>query len=161
MTAKRAALVISALLVAYLGFTASRAVDFIAAGGLVPVLLGLALLVFPALGAWVIWSEWRFGRATARLAAELAQAGALPVDDLPRRPSGRVERAAADARFAEVAAATRAEPAEPAAWFALSVAYDDAGDRRRARAAMRRAIALHRSPAGLLPETDGAGTPAR
>jgi Flp pilus assembly protein TadD len=29
------------------------------------------------------------------------------------------------------------------AWFRLGLAYDDAGDRRRARAAMRTAIRLH------------------
>lgn len=161
MSAKRAALVISVLLVAYLGLTASRALSFISAGGAVPVLLGLALLIFPALGAWVIWSEWRFGRATSQLAAELAEAGKLPVDDLPRRPSGRAERVAADARFAEVAAVVSAQPDDPAGWFALAVAYDDAGDRRRARSAMRRAIALHAAGVGGRSgvTTQAAGTP--
>lgn len=163
MTAKRAALVISVLLVAYLGFTASRAVDFISAGGWVPVLLGLALLVFPALGAWFIWAEWRFGRATARLAADLAASGKLPVDDLPRRPSGRAERGAADARFAQVAAQAGERPEDASVWFALAVAYDDAGDRRRARAAMRRAIALHRGAAvdAAEPAADPAGRATR
>jgi Flp pilus assembly protein TadD len=31
-------------------------------------------------------------------------------------------------------------------WFRLGIAYDDAGDRRRAREAMRRAISLSRPP---------------
>jgi Flp pilus assembly protein TadD len=34
-------------------------------------------------------------------------------------------------------------PDDWAAWFRLGLAYDDAGDRRRAREALQRAIALH------------------
>jgi hypothetical protein len=143
MTGRRAAVVMCLLLLAYMAFTFSRAVDFIQAGGIAPVLLGLALLVFPALGAWIIWKELRFGRATQLLGGELAEQGLLPVDDLPRRPSGRVERAAADSRFAEVQDRVQRDPQAWGNWFALSVAYDDAGDRKRARSAMRRAIAMH------------------
>jgi Flp pilus assembly protein TadD len=36
-----------------------------------------------------------------------------------------------------------ADPDSWARWFELAVAYDNAGDRKRARSAMRRAIALH------------------
>ena len=43
MTGKRMAVVMAVLLGAYLFFSASRAVDFIRAGGLVPILLGLAI----------------------------------------------------------------------------------------------------------------------
>ena len=52
-------------------------------------------------------------------------------------------REAADARFAEVRTRVEADPESWARWFELSVAYDAAGDRRRARSAMRQAIALH------------------
>lgn len=142
MSGKRAALVMTILLVGYLVFVAARALDFIAAGGLIPVLLGLSLLFFPALGIWVIWREWRFGRQVQRLGGILSARGELPVDDLPRRPSGRVDREAADARFAQVAAQTAGDPQSWPRWFALAVAYDNAGDRKRARAAMRRAIAM-------------------
>lgn len=137
------AVVMAVLLGAYLLFTASRAIDFIQAGGVVPVLLGLAILVLPLIGLWALAAEWRFGRATQELAAELAARGALPLDDLPRRPSGRVVRAAAQERFAEVRAGVEADPESWEQWFTLATAYDAAGDRRRAREAMRRAIALH------------------
>lgn len=137
------AVVMAVLLGVYLLFAASRGVDFIRAGGIVPVLLGLAVLVLPLLGMWVLVREWQFGRATQQLGTELAQRGALPVDDLPRRPSGRPDRAAADARFAEVRTRVEADPEAWERWFELAVAYDAAGDRRRARAAMRRSIALH------------------
>jgi hypothetical protein len=35
-----------------------------------------------------------------------------------------------------------ASPQDPAAWFAVSLAYDAGADRKRARAAMRHAVAL-------------------
>jgi hypothetical protein len=143
MTGKRMAVLMAVLLGAYLVFTASRAVDFIRAGGVVPVLLGVAILAFPLIGLWVLWREWRFGQATERLGHELAARGELPVDDLPRRPSGRPERAAADAHFAEVRVRVEADPDSWERRFELSTAYDAAGDRKRARKAMRQAIALH------------------
>lgn len=143
MTGKRMAVVMTVLLGVYLVFAASRGVDFIRAGGAVPILLGLAVLVLPILGLWMLAREWQFGQATQRLGAELAARGALPVDDLPRRPSGRPDRTAADTRFAEVRTRVQADPDSWERWFELAVAYDAAGDRRRARSAMRRAIALH------------------
>jgi cytochrome c-type biogenesis protein CcmH/NrfG len=140
---KHWAIVMAVLLCVYLAFTAWRAWDFIEAGGWVAALLGAAVMVLPVIGAWILWREWQFGQATQRLGAELAARGELPVDDLPRRPSGRPERAAADERFAEVRTRVEADPEAWERWFELAVAYDNAGDRKRARAAMRRAIALH------------------
>jgi len=147
MTGKRMAILMAVLLGAYLVFTASRALDFIRSGGVVPVLLGLAILLLPAIGLWALWREWQFGRATQRLGQELADRGELPVDDLPRRPSGRPERAAADARFTEVRTRVEADPDAWERWFELATAYDAAGDRKRARQSMRQAIALHDSGA--------------
>ncbi len=143
MTGKRMAVVMAVLLGAYLVFSASRALDFIRAGGVLPIALGVAILMLPAIGLWALWREWQFGRATEALAAELAGRGELPVDDLPRRPSGRPERAAADAHFAAVRTKVEADPQAWPRWFELATAYDAAGDRKRARQAMRRAIALH------------------
>ena len=143
MTGKRMAVVMAVLLGAYLLFVAARGIDFIRAGGLVPLLLGVAVLLLPLIGLWALYREWQFGRATQRLGTELAARGELPADDLPRRPSGRIVREAADARFAEVRTRVEADPESWERWFELSVAYDAAGDRRRARSAMRTAIALH------------------
>jgi cytochrome c-type biogenesis protein CcmH/NrfG len=100
--------------------------------------LGVAVLVLPLVGIWVVIAELRFGRATERLAHRLDEAP----PDLPRTPSGRVDRAAADALFAQCRDAAQAAPEDWRAWFRLAEAYDLAGDRRRARAAMRRAISL-------------------
>jgi hypothetical protein len=134
-----------AVLAVYLGLVGWRGVALVRTGEPVPVVFGLAVLVFPAIGLYVVWRELRFGFATQRLARELADAGGLPVDDLPRRPSGRVDRAAADEAFASYRAEVEAAPADWRSWFRLATAYDAAGDRRRARAAMRTAIARHRS----------------
>ncbi|MGH3333826.1 MAG: tetratricopeptide repeat protein, partial [Nocardioidaceae bacterium] len=57
-------------------------------------------------------------------------------------PSGRVDRTAADAVFGQRQAEVEADPASWRAWYRLGVAYDDAGDRTRAREAVRRAIGL-------------------
>jgi hypothetical protein len=136
-----------ALLVAVLAFYAAligfKGVALLAGGALVGQLLGVALLVMPVLGLYVVWREIEFGRRTAVLARALEAEGGLPVDDLPRRPSGRVDRRAADGRFQAMREQTEASPEDWRAWFRLALAYDAAGDRTRARAAARHAIALH------------------
>ena len=113
-------------------------------GGAVGVLLGLAVLVVPLLGVALIVREIWFGKECSRLAQQLAREDGLPVDDLPRRPSGRVDRAAADGHFARMREETEANPDRWQSWFRLSLAYDAAGDRTRARAAARHAIELHK-----------------
>ncbi len=134
---------LAAVLVVYLVAVGQRGVLLILDGRPAFVLLGIGVLILPLLGGWIVVKELSFGRSTERLAAELSALGALPADDLPRRPSGRVDRAAADAAFAAYQREVEAAPASWAAWFRLALAYDAAGDRVRARRAMRRAIALH------------------
>ena len=60
-----------------------------------------------------------------------------------RGGSGRVDRGAADEAFAARQAEVEAEPESWQAWYRLALAYDDAGDRARARSAVRRAISLY------------------
>ena len=128
---------------AYLTFIAWKGFAAIRDGGPAGVALGVGLLVLPLIGAWVVVAELRFGAATQRLAEELEAAGRWPTEELPLRPSGRPERAAADALFATRRADVEADERDWGTWFRLGLAYDDAGDRRRARAAMRTAIRLH------------------
>jgi hypothetical protein len=132
-----------AVLAVYLALALNRALIMLRTGDVVLIVLGVAMIALPVLGAWLIWLEIRFGRASERLADELAAEGGLPVDDLPRRPSGRVVRTAADERFLERQAELEADPDDWRHWFRLGLAYDDAGDRRRARQSLRTAIALH------------------
>lgn len=121
-----------------------RSYLLVRAGTGVGILLGVAVAVIATLGAWLLARSFAFGRNTQRLARRLDAEGALPVDDLPRRPSGRADRAAADGAFEQRRAEADAASDDWRAWFRVALAYDDAGDRPRAREAMRRAIALER-----------------
>lgn len=126
MSAKRTALVIAAVFVAYAVLLGWRGVLLIGTGDPVAVGLGVAVLVIPVVGAYLVWREIQFGRQTESLARELAESGGLPVDDLPRRPSGRIDRDAADAAFAQYKAEAEAAPDDWRVWFRLSTAYDAA-----------------------------------
>ena len=143
MKARTVAFVLTGMLAVYAVFMAGRAWTFISDGRPAAVLLGLSLLVLPLLAAWLVWREIRFGAAVQHLAEHLARTGGLPADDLPKRPSGRVVRQAADDRFDVRREEVGLAPQDPGAWYRLAVAYDDAGDRRRARRAMRQAVALY------------------
>ena len=133
----------------YLVLLGERAVRLLLSGEPAFVLLGLAIAIFPVLGVVLVADEVRVGAASARLARRLEDEGGLPLDDLPRRPSGRVEREAADAVFAERRAEVEAAPDDWRPWFRLAMAYADAGDKPRGRKALRHAIAL---------ESDGPAT---
>jgi len=143
MSARTLSWVLAAACGFYLLFIAQRAWVLLSSGEPVAAALGVALLVLPVIGVWVVVRELQFGRRTAELGREMAELNRLPEDDLPRRPSGRVEREAADARFAERQREVEQCPDDWTAWYRLAIAYDDAGDRRRAREAMRTAIARH------------------
>lgn len=145
MSARTVAWILAGALAVYLVFASMRAWVLIASGDPVPVALGIAVIVIPLIGAWVLWRELAFGMATQRLGRELGEEQGLPADDLPRTPSGRIEKAAADARFAEYEQQVQESPDDWRCWYRLAIGYDDARDRKRARAAMRQAIALHRS----------------
>ena len=69
-----------------------------------------ALLVLPVLGIFALVAELRFGVHTQQMVRELEEAGELPVDEVPRRASGRYERAAADAAFPRWAQAVEDAP---------------------------------------------------
>jgi cytochrome c-type biogenesis protein CcmH/NrfG len=141
-----------AVLVVVVAFYAAligwKGVQLLGSGSAVGVLLGLALLVLPVVGAYVVWREIDFGRRTAVLARDLEAEGGLPVDDLPRLRSGRVDRRAATPFFTRMRDEAQERPDDWRAWFRLATAYDVAGDRSRARAAMRHAVSLHGGRAG-------------
>ncbi len=143
LSARTVAIILAATTGLYLVIIARVAWQFIVDDNPVAIVMGLAILVLPVIGAWIVFRELQFGVRTAELGRALEASGGLPADDLPKRPSGRVEREAADARFAVRQREVELSPDDFGAWFRLSVAYDDAGDRRRARAAMRTAIAKY------------------
>jgi hypothetical protein len=138
------ALVMIGLLALYLVLVTQYAVLFIEQPSGISKAIGIALAVMPAIGVWIIVSELVFAVRADRLIARLASAGELPVDDLPKLPSGRPDPKAADEEFPKYQEAVERNPIDWKAWFRLGLAYEASGDRRRARWATRRAIRLER-----------------
>lgn len=146
MGVRVAVVVTAALLVLYLVFALQYGLVLIGVGEPVPIALGVAMLVLPLLAIWGLVAELVFAVRAERLGARLEAEGGLPTEELPLRPSGRIDRDAALALFPRYQAATEAAPDDWRAWFRLALAYDAAGDRRRARWATRQAIRLSSSP---------------
>ncbi|WP_375478251.1 hypothetical protein [uncultured Jatrophihabitans sp.] len=140
--AKRVVVLLVFALAAYFALIGYRGVYLLGERSASLKVLGAAVLALPLIGLWVVAAEIRFGLATERLGRRLDETAEPQVDDEPlqRTPSGRIDRDAADARFAERRVAVEADPADWRRWYRLAIAYDDAGDRKRARAAMRTAI---------------------
>ncbi|KJK37883.1 membrane protein [Streptomyces variegatus] len=143
MRAKLTYALTAAVLVVYFVLVGSRGVLLIEAGTPLTVTFGVAVLILPVIGLWFLWKNTQFARKAGRLAAELDAEGGLPVDELRRTPSGRIDRDSADEIFAKRKAETEDAPDDWRTWFRLAVAYHDARDTPRARKAMQRAIALH------------------
>ncbi|MGH3523173.1 MAG: hypothetical protein ACRDUT_02820 [Mycobacterium sp.] len=130
-------------LLVYLVLLGRAAVLMIGSGRAVAIVLGVALLILPAIGLWAMIATLRAGLAHQKLARLVAQDGMeLDVSALPRRPSGRIERDAADALFDTVRTELHSDPDNWRRWYRLARAYDYAGDRGRARAAMKKAVDL-------------------
>ncbi|AZK96857.1 MULTISPECIES: hypothetical protein [Streptomyces] len=143
MRAKITYFVTAAVLVVYFVLVGSRGLLLIQQGTWLTVAFGISVLALPVIGVWFLWKNTRFVTRANRLAAELEAEGGLPVDDLARTPSGRIDRDAADEVFARRRAETEDAPDDWRCWFRLAIAYHDARDTPRARKAMQRAIALH------------------
>ena len=145
MRARVAALVMAALLVLHLVFVINYALLLINDDEPLAKAMGIALIVLPFLGAGVLAADLVFVVRGERLVKRLGTEGGLPVDDLPRLPSGRPDPAAADLEFPRYQAEVESDPESWRAWLRLGLAYDASGDRRRARWATRRAIGLERA----------------
>ncbi|MBL3686552.1 hypothetical protein D3248_06245 [Leucobacter zeae] len=137
--------IISALLVLYFAFAGVRAIGLIASGTPVAVLMGVAYIVLPLIGVWALLRELAFGRRSTALVDRLDAEGRLPDDLGEAGPTGRVSRETADAAFPQYREAAEAAPGSWRAWMRLGLVYDACGDRKRARAAIREAIALERA----------------
>jgi hypothetical protein len=105
--------------------------------------LAVSIIAIPLLGVAFILREIRFGLTMQAMGRQLGVEGRLPIDDLPRTASGRVDKDVADQRFDEIAGL--AESTDWRDWFHIALAYEDARDRKRARSAMRTAEKLFRS----------------
>lgn len=136
------ALMCVALLV-YVVLLGRTAVLMIGSGQGAAVGLGVALLALPGIGLWAMIATLRAGFAHQKLARLIADDGMeLDVSALPRRPSGRIDRQAADALFERTQDELNSDPDNWRRWYRLARAYDYAGDRSRAREAMKKAVGL-------------------
>lgn len=119
------------------------AVAMIGSGRAAAVGLGFAVLILPVVGLWAMIATLRAGFAHQKLARLIVADGMeLDTSALPRRASGRIERGAADELFASVRTEVEDNPDDWRRWYRLARAYDYAGDRRRAREAMKTAVEL-------------------
>lgn len=125
MGARTLALVLSALLAGYLLLLGRTGVLLVMSGSVAAFFLGLAILVFPLLGAWIIYRELRFGFTAQKM-------------------SEAVDEAGIEHDFTIAKAAAQENPQDWRAWFDVALAYDEAGDRRQSRKSMHHAAGLFR-----------------
>lgn len=130
-------------LVVYFLMLGRVAIAFMTSGEPAAIGLGAAVMLMPFIGAWVLYSTLRAGLAHQRLARMMHDEGLeLDVSGLGRMPSGRIRRDEADELFVLVRKELDEDPDNWRRWYRLARAYDYAGDRKRARAAMTKAVAM-------------------
>ena len=95
-------MIVAAVLIVYLLIAGSQGIRLIQTGQPVAIGFGVAILILPLIGFWIVWRELNFGNTVERMAKVLEAEGELPVDDLPRTQGGQIDRDAADAQFADV-----------------------------------------------------------
>ncbi len=133
-------------LVVYFLLLGRIATAFITSGSAAAIGLGLAVLIMPLIGIWVMVSTLQAGLAHQRLGRIVREEGMeLDISGLPRMPSGRIQRDAADALFETVRDELDKDPDNWRRWYRLARAYDYAGDRSRAREAMKKALEMERA----------------
>jgi len=133
-------------LIVYFVMLGRAALVFITSGRPAAIGLGAAVLILPVIGIWVMVATLKAGLAHRRLGRMAREEGMdLDVSELPRMPSGRINRDAADALFDTVREELESDPDNWRRWYRLARAYDYAGDRSRAREAMKKAVQMEAS----------------
>jgi cytochrome c-type biogenesis protein CcmH/NrfG len=145
MSARIGVAVMAVLLALYIVLVGQRAWLLLVSGDPIGIAMGAALVVLPLIAVWALGRELWFGVRAEQLGRRLESEGSLPDEAVAVRPSGRVMREDADAVFPAYRAAAEANPEDWRVWYRLGVAYDAAGDRRRAREAVRTAIRKEKS----------------
>lgn len=141
-SAKVGALVMTLLLGVYLTLVGERSLALLSSDEPLAIGIGALMIILPIFAAWGIFMELRFGLRIEKLGVRLKQENGWPNFDFELRPSGRPTRDSAEAAFGKYREAVVQDEKNWRAWFALGLAYDAAGDKTRARKAMRTAIAL-------------------
>lgn len=136
--------VMSALTLVWVFSFAGRGLILLQEPDLIAKLLGVGILVLPVFALWSIFSELRFGFRAQKLAERLYRQGYGELN-LEYRASGKATTESAQREFERISALL--EQGESwQLWFQLGQAYEANGDRKRARAAIRKAISLANYP---------------
>ena len=135
----------SVLLVLYFGFTGIRAIALLNSSEPIAIVMGIALIVLPLLGFWALLREILFGYRATQLVDDLSRSGDLPEELVDEAPVGESVRDVADGVFPHYREAAERDETNWRAWMRLGLIYDAAGDRKRARSAIRQAISLNRN----------------
>ena len=141
-SAKTGALVMTALVIMYLVLVAERSIALVNSGNSVAIAIGSGMLFLPAIALWGIFMELRFGLRIEKLGKVLMAENNWPRFEFELRPSGRPTKESAQKVFGRYQREVEQDETNWKKWFALGLAYDAAGDRARARKAMREAISL-------------------
>lgn len=145
MQAKLGAVVMTALTLMYLWLMGGRALILLGQSDAVAKLMGAFMLILPLVALWGIAVELRFGVLVERMAKQVEAEGAWPILNIETRPSGRPTKVAAQREFDRIREEATANPNDWHSYFNLALAYDACGDRKRARASMRKALKLKKS----------------
>lgn len=131
--ARRIALILAAVLSVYLFFAASRGIDLIRTDDPAVQALGVAVLILPILGAFLVIREIRFGKLSYQMGQVIDEAY-LPAADI-----------AADQKNANLVAAidrAKEDMDNWQAWYSVALAYELMNERKLAREAMRYSVEL-------------------
>jgi len=112
---------------------------------LIAIAMGLAILVLPLVALWALFAELQFGLKAQRLSRRLIALD-IPGLDLDLRASGRATKDSANKELERIQDAVTKDPKNWSLWFQLGEAHDAAGERKNARAAIRKAIQLANDP---------------
>lgn len=132
----------TALVVMYLVLVAERSLALIGTADPIAIAIGSGMLFLPAVAFWGIFMELKFGLKIEKLGKQLQQEDSWPLFAFELRPSGRPTKDSAERVFEDFRNQVQIDQTNWKKWFALGLAYDAAGDRSRARKAMRKAISL-------------------
>ena len=112
---------------------------------LIAIAMGLVILVLPLVALWALFAELQFGLKAQRLSSRLIALD-IPGLDLDLRASGRATKDSANKELERIQDAVNRDPENWSLWFQLGEAHDAAGERKNARAAIRKAIQLANNP---------------
>lgn len=129
----------TAFALTYVLLLGGRALTMLAEPSPIAIAMGAGMAVFPLFAVWAIWREIRFGLEAERITRRALALG-LPELELELRPSGRATKESAARAFDQLRSGF--EELDWTQWLLLSEAYEAAGDRKRARQSMRKAISL-------------------